>query len=76
MEWNRRNIIALVLAMLSLACGGVIYLAFRGEDLLLYKAVDACGGMPLLTQMRDFASVPLLEKVLFLYGWHHRRLRG
>lgn len=55
-EWNRRNIIALVLALLSLACGGVIYLAFRSEDLLLYKAVDACGGMSLLTKMRNLAS--------------------
>lgn len=46
-EWNRKNIIALVMALLSLACGGVIYLAFRSEDLLLYKAIDACGGMSL-----------------------------
>ena len=47
----------LVHVVTPLVCGGIIYLLFRAESLLMFRWVDAIGAKPLLDRLRSRCAV-------------------
>ena len=53
-----------ILALILLFVGGMIYLLYRPQSILLFRATDALGLAPYISSLRESASSAILPSIL------------
>lgn len=56
MRKEYRNVLCLILAILSITVGGLIYVSFRPEPMLMYKWIDTLNLNPFVYRLRELTS--------------------